>query len=154
MNGRRFLRGFGWGVVATIAMSIPMVAGVLTGVSPMPKPIPGAIVGTIFGPMPWALLMGLAALSHLAYGGFWGGVLVASTARVTVWKALALSVVLWLLMDLAILPWLGWGLFGANVTPMIGVATLALHLIYGVTLGWLAARTTPGQRVHRLRKVA
>lgn len=45
----RFARGFVWGVVATIAMSVFMLMGVSAGISPMPKPIPLAIVTQVMG---------------------------------------------------------------------------------------------------------
>lgn len=75
-HNHRIARGFGWGVIATIAMSILMIIAMLTGISPMPKPIPAAIVGQILGPdTPKPLIMGLAAIAHLCYGGFWGAML-------------------------------------------------------------------------------
>jgi hypothetical protein len=37
-------------------------------------------------------------------------------------------------------PFLGWGAFGAAITPIIAVATLVLHLVYGATFGWLMDR--------------
>jgi len=122
-------------------MSLVMLAGMATGLSPMPKPIPAALMGKLLGgAMPKAALMALAAGSHLAYGGLWGAVLASSTLPVTVGKALGLGVVLWLVMQLVVLPFLGWGPFGFAVTPAIAVATLVLHLVYGLTLGLLADR--------------
>lgn len=141
MQGQRFWRGFGWGVAATVAMSVLMIMGVVSGRAPMPAPIPAAIVGTLTGGnLPRPATMGLAALLHLGYGGFWGGVLALATSRVTLLKGIGLAVGLWLLMQVAVLPFLGWGLFGLSRTPMIAVATLVLHLVYGVTLGWLMDR--------------
>jgi len=50
-------------------------------------------------------------------------------------------VVLWALMGLAWLPYLGWGLFGTGITARIAAATLLLHLVYGTTtLGLLLGR--------------
>ena len=49
MNSKRIVQGFGWGVVATIAMSVVMILGMVTGAAPMPKPIPVAIVGKVMG---------------------------------------------------------------------------------------------------------
>lgn len=142
MEMGRFWRGVGWGVVATVAMSVLMILGMLSGRAPMPAPIPAAIVGQLTGGgLPQPALMAVAALSHLAYGGFWGGVLAASTRPVTVMKGVGLGVVLWLLMQVIVLPFLGWGLFGVSQTSMIAVATLILHLVYGATYGWLMART-------------
>jgi hypothetical protein len=137
----RFLTGFGWGVVATVAMSLLMLIGVGTGASPMPKPIPAAIVGRLGGAaLPGPAMMALAAAAHLGYGGFWGGVLAVGIDRVTVKAGLALGVGLWLLMQVVVLPFVGWGLFGASVTPAIAGATLVLHLVYGGVLGALVDR--------------
>ena len=141
MDSARFWKGFGWGVVATIAMSVLMIAGLLTGMSPMPKPIPLAIMGKVLGMgTPKPMLMLLGAASHLAYGGFWGGVVASLTSPVTVKKGLSLGIALWLGMQIVVLPFLGWGVFGLGVTPAIAVATLVLHLVYGATYGGLMDR--------------
>lgn len=141
MKPKRLALGFGWGVVATIAMSVLMVLGVITGISPMPTPIPAAIVSEVFGGgVPQPLILFVAAVSHLAYGGIWGAILAALTRPVTIWKGIGLGVFLWLLMQIAVLPFLGWGLFGVAITPRIAGATLILHLVYGITLGWLVDR--------------
>lgn len=137
----RFLPGVGWGAVATVAMSIPMIAGAVAGFLPMPRPIPVAIVGTILGEgIPRPALMALATGSHLAYGGVAGGILAVLTRPVTVPRGLGWSVLLWSVMGIAWLPFLGWGLFGTGISPRVAVATLVLHLIYGGTLGWLMDR--------------
>lgn len=144
MDGRRFWNGFGWGVVATIAMSALMIAGVLTGTAPMPKPIPAAIVGKLTGgSLPQTATMALGVALHLGYGGLWGGAFAALTRRVTLWRGIAMGVGLWLIMQVAVLPFLGWGLFGTAQTPKIAIATLVLHLVYGATYGWLMDRVHP-----------
>jgi len=141
MITKRFCSGFGWGVVATVGMSIPMVIGTAAGVAPMPKPIPKAIVTMVLGKgLPMPLIMVLAAGSHLAYGGIWAALLTQVTDRITIWKGLGLGVFLWLLMQVVVLPLIGWGLFGAAITPKIAAATLILHLIYGALVGWLVDR--------------
>ncbi len=143
MDSKRLALAFGWGVVATIVMSIIMILGRVMGMAPMPKPIPMAIVSNIFGEgIPRPLLMFLAVASHLGYGGFWSAVLAASTRPVTVWKGIALGIALWFIMQLVVLPLLGWGFFGMDITPRIAIATLILHLVYGVTLGWLVDRSS------------
>lgn len=139
-SSHRIAAGFGWGVVATIAMSILMIIGVRTGIAPMPKPIPAAIVGKLLGGGPKALVMILAIVSHIAYGGFWGAVLARFASPVTIGKGLGLGVILWLIMQLVVLPFLGWGLFGSAVTLKIAGATLLLHLVYGAVLGALIDR--------------
>jgi hypothetical protein len=84
---KRLVIGFGWGVVATIAMSIVMIIGTKAGIAPMPKPIPATIVVTLLGiRLPKPLIMLLAVTSHLLYGGVFGAILAALTRPVTVWK--------------------------------------------------------------------
>lgn len=136
METSRTARGFGWGIVATLAMSVLMVIGLTTGMAPMPKPIPKALVGTVLSGLPTPVFMAVAIGAHLTYGGVWGAVLAAATRPVTTAKGLGYSVLLWILMGVVFLPYLGWGFFGTAVTPAIAVATLVLHLIYGGTLGW------------------
>lgn len=138
---RRLVRGLGAGVAATIAMSALMMAGMASGTAPMPEPIPLALVHLVLGEgLSRALAMPLGALAHLAYGGLWGAVLAAAFREVSLPKGLALGLLLWLGMQLVVLPVLGWGLFGISVDPRIAVATLVLHLVYGGVLGGLLAR--------------
>lgn len=155
MDKLRIARGLGWGVVATVVMSIPMVAAAIMGIAPMPEPIPAAIVGKLLdGGLPRPVIAVLAAASHLAYGGVWGAILAAATRPVTVSKGLGLGVFLWLVMNVAVLPWLGWGLFGRSITLQIAVATLILHLIYGAAYGWLMDRGRSMAKGQRLRRAA
>lgn len=138
----RLARGFGWGVVATLAMSVVMILGTVTGRSPMPMPVPAAIVGQILGGgLPQPLIALLAAVSHLAFGGVAGAVLAAIARPVTFLKGLGWGLVLWVVMGLVFLPLVGWGLFGTSIAPQIAVATLILHLIYGIVLGLLLDRS-------------
>lgn len=134
-------RGLGWGIGATVAMSILMIVGMATGIAPMPEPIPTAIVTSILGEgLATPLLMGLAIGSHLGYGGVWGVVFAEGISDATIGKGLALGVFLWLLMQVVVLPLIGWGFFGTAITPKIAGATLVLHLVYGAALGWGLAR--------------
>lgn len=122
-------------------MSAVMLIGMRTGLSPMPKPIPAAIVGHLSaGDLPQPAIMALGGLAHLAYGGFWGGALAALVRQVSLKAGLVLGFVLWLVMQIVVLPFLGWGLFGVSVAPAIAVATLVLHLVYGGVLGILMDR--------------
>ncbi len=144
MDAKRLAVGFGWGMAATLAMSAVMITGYATGIAPMPSPIPEAVVSRILevvgveAPRPAVMILAIA--SHLAYGGVAGAVLAALTRPVTVWRGLGWGVLLWLIMDLVVLPLLGWGFFGAAIAPRIAVATLVLHLVYGFTLGWFMDR--------------
>jgi Family of unknown function (DUF6789) len=141
-SGRRLAVGFRWGVVATVIMSVVMIAGTATGLSPMPKPIPVALVARMLGAgLSKPVRMVLGAVAHLGYGGVFGAVLAAVARPATVWKGVGIGVALWFVMQVVWLPYLGWGAFGASVTPRIAVATLVLHLIYGASAGWLIDRS-------------
>ncbi|WP_227377155.1 DUF6789 family protein [Haladaptatus halobius] len=141
MTQQRLTHGFGYGIGATILMSLFMLVATVTGASPMPEPIPKAVVATLFGSgLPKPVLLVLVVGLHLGYGGFFGAVLARVTQPVTIWKGLGLGVVLWAVMQLTFLPFLGWGVFGIAITPKIAVATLVLHVVYGGLLGWALDR--------------
>lgn len=144
-DARRLAAGAGWGAVAALVMGAVMLGGTAAGVSPMPKPIPAALVAHVLGPLPKPGMIALAALAHLGYGAAAGAVLAGLPLRVTLPRALGYGAVLWALMGLAWLPFLGWGLFGAAITVKITAATLLLHLIYGLTLGLPLARARAAQ---------
>lgn len=135
-TANRFGRGVLWGGTATVVMSIPMLIATGTGVSPLPEPIPAALAKKLLGAdTKGPLVMVVAVVSHLGYGGVWAGLLARQVRPVTLGRGLALGAGLWLLMQIAVLPLLGWGVFGTAVTPAIAVGTLVLHLIYGATVG-------------------
>jgi hypothetical protein len=145
LSARRLVVGAGWGAVATLVMSALMLAGTAAGVSPMPKPVPVALVAHTLGslPKPALLVLVLAVIAHLTYGASAGALLAGLVARVTVWVGVGYAVVLWAVMGLVWLPYLGWGLFGTAQTARIAVVTLVLHLVYGLTLGLLLDRKSP-----------
>jgi Family of unknown function (DUF6789) len=141
----RIRRGLLAGLLATLAMTVVMLAGSATGFSPIPRPIPIALLAwAVRGALPRPALLAGGMLAHFAYGGL-AGALFAWTLRryANVWSGLAFGVLLWLGMGLLWLPLLHWGRFGALVHPGIGAATLLLHLVYGGVLGWLCARWRP-----------
>lgn len=140
---RQIGTGIGWGIVATISMSTFHLLAKWLGLFPVWPPTPAAVVKRILGSgMPHPLLIVLAIGFHLAYGGFWGGTLWAITRRITVWKGIGLGVFLWLIMQLVVFPFLGWGVFASVLNSRIAAAALVEHLIFGTVLGLLGARST------------
>lgn len=118
-----------------------MLLGLVSGFSPIPQPVPKAAIAQLFGTeLPKPMLMVVAIGSHLCYGGLFGVVFARITNSATVIGGLILGIGLWIVMQVAVLPFLGWGIFGTAITPKIAVATLVLHLIYGGALGWLMGR--------------
>lgn len=140
LSSRRLAAVFGWGVVATLVMTVLMATTVIAGVSPLPKPIPAALVGQTFGPLPQLALLPLALVAHLTYGGLAAAVLAGLTRRIDVKTGLLWGGALWILTGMAWLPHLGWGPFGLQHTPAIAVSTHVLHLVYGAVLGGSADR--------------
>ncbi|MDE2291602.1 MAG: hypothetical protein KGL53_05920 [Elusimicrobia bacterium] len=102
----------------------------------------------------------LALLVHFGYGMFWSAVLVAIFGeRTDIPKALGLAGSLWLFMMIVYSPLIGWGVFGVGgaghllppgsplhlgPAPKYIVATLLLHVVYGLTIGWLDAKIVAG----------
>ena len=130
-------KGALYGLLGTLFMSVIMLIGMGTGMSPIPEPIPAAIAKGLLGNVPKPLIMGFATITHFGYGAFWGTMLYYWVkTKGNIWHGLGWGVFLWLIMELIVLPLLGWGFFGSTITPKIAVATLVLHLIYGGTPGW------------------
>ncbi|MDZ7659394.1 hypothetical protein [Fodinibius sp.] len=122
-------RGLLYGLLGTLLMSLIMLIGMGTGLSPIPQPIPLAIVTSVLDNIAQPLLIIFAIFTHFGYGAFWGAVLFRVVKkRGQTWHGLAMGLFLWFIMELLVLPWLGWGVFGSAITPKIAVATLALHL--------------------------
>lgn len=82
--------------------------------------------------------MGMAFLSHFTYGAIWAAIFVLVVDDVSIWKGLIFGTIVWLIVQIAVLPILGWGIFGKKVTMKIAVATLVLHLVYGGVTAWMA----------------
>lgn len=130
-------QGFLYGLLGTLTMSIIMLIGMASGMSPIPEPIPLAIAKGLLGSIAKPLLMVFAIITHFGYGAVNGAILgYLFKEKCSIWYGIGWGVFLWLIMELVVLPLLGWGVFGLAITPAIAVATLILHLIYGATLGW------------------
>ncbi len=143
-TGKFMKKGAGYGLLGTLLMSVIMLIGMGSGASPIPEPIPLSIARGLLGAVAKPLLMVFAVITHFGYGAFWGGLLfLLVTTEGGIWHGLGWGIMLWLIMQIIVLPLLGWGVFGTDVTLKIAVATLVLHLIYGGTLGWGLSRISP-----------
>lgn len=149
-QNRAIYRGLGYGAIATLVMTLVMVTGMSTGVAPMPQPIPKAIAERVMGlfmaDVPTVLSMITGLIAHFGYGAAAGAVFAVLFSGRTHWKTgLLWGVVLWIVMQIVVLPLIGWGLFGIGETgfpPKIAVGTGVLHMIYGGILGWGVGRST------------
>jgi len=134
-----YSKAIGAGFIATVILSIIMVLKTVMGVMPqmnaiamltqmahgmagMPaSPVVGWVLHFVIGSILWGVLY---ALLYAKLPG-------ASALP----KALGFSVLAWLLMMVVVMPMAGQGIFGLAIGPMASVATLMLHLIWGVALG-------------------
>lgn len=148
-------RGLVWGLLATLCMTVLMLAATATGISPMPRPVPIALAAWALGALPLPALAVTGGVAHFAYGGIAGAAFAGVLGRrAGLRSGLAFGALLWLGMQVIFLPLLGWGLFGAAVTPRIAMATGVLHLVYGGVLGWGVARRQATQPAAEARSPA
>lgn len=130
------------GLIATIVLSVLMVAKSALGLMPAVNAI--AMLAKIAGDfgLPSSAVVGW--LAHLAIGIVLWGLVFAGTYET--WpgtppiRGAVFSVMAWLLMMSMVLPMAGAGFFGVNVGLAAPVATLVLHLIFGLVLGAVFGR--------------
>lgn len=134
-----YLRAMVAGFIATVVLSILMIAKSMMGIMPaldpvhmlssmahermsMPDaPMVGWVIHFMIGTVVWGILF---ALLYKSLPG-----------KSPVVKGLVFSVFAWLLMMLIPMPMSGAGLFGMNLGIMAPVMTLMLHLIWGAVFG-------------------
>jgi len=125
------------GLVATIALSIIMLVKTKMGVMPELNAIK-----MLAGMMGSSLIMGWIA--HFMIGTFVWGILFAMLVNKlpggVIISAILFSIGAWLMMMVGPMPMAGAGLFGMNLGMMAPVATLMLHIIWGVVLGLVYKR--------------
>ena len=125
------------GFVATIALSIIMVVKTKMGVMPELNAIK-----MLAGMMGAPLSMGWVA--HFMIGTLvWGilfSLLVNKLPGNVLISAIVFAIGTWLIMMVGPMPMAGEGLFGLNLGMMAPVATLMLHIIWGVVLGLVYKR--------------
>jgi hypothetical protein len=144
MTKQRILKAGGVGLVGALLMFILMQIAITTGMAPFQMPPSAAFLKALgLPPKPLALIV------HFLYGAFWSIVAVLLFKEKTnLVKGLAIAGGLWLIMMLILSPIIGWGILGTadtadlpaklqlGATPKYVLATLVLHLIYGLTIGW------------------
>ena len=136
-------RGLGYGALATLVMTLIMATGMATGIAPMPEPIPEAIanlmLGLVVGNVSNPVTMITGMIMHFGYGATMGALFAVLFKEKCNWQyGLLWGGILWVVMQILVLPMIGWGFFGIGITgfpPKIAVGTLLLHLVYGGILG-------------------
>jgi hypothetical protein len=129
------------GFVATVVLSLLMVAKTMMGVMPQLDVI--AMLSAMMGGQP--PLVGW--LAHFMIGTLlWGGGFALFYGRIPgrgpVARGVAFGVGAWLAMMVMVMPMAGGGLFGLNFGVMAPVMTLMLHAIFGAVLGGVYGAAT------------
>ena len=146
MNGMSVKLVLG-GVAGTAAMTLMMLIAPMMGVH---MDITASLAGMVHAPwmvgMVVHLMMGIL-IFPLVYGILLRRYLPGSAlVRGLIWGS-----ILWMMMEVAIMPMLGAGVFGIYGPGMMGaVAALMAHLVYGGLLGVIAA----GEATPELSKLA
>jgi len=126
------------GFIATIVLSILMIAKSSVGLLPQLNPIEDIVhvADLLTGmtlPLPFGWI-GHFVLGTVAWGIIYAA-LQASLPGAPVVKGLIFGALAWLAMMIIFEPLAGDGLFALSLGPQATVATLVLHLIYGAVLG-------------------
>jgi hypothetical protein len=126
------------GLAATIVLSVLMVGTSAIGLTPGVDAIEmlRQLGAEHFG-LPDSPVAGWIA--HLAIGVALWGLVFAGTYETwpgaPAMKGAVFAIMIWLLMMSMFMPMVGAGFFGTNIGLAAPVATLVLHLIFGVVLG-------------------
>lgn len=144
---QRFWIGAGWGLLATLIMSVVEMLFLQFGTSTMHDAMPLVLAARVLARLAGdrTLTTGVfagAMILQFVYGAVWSGLLAASTARVTWWKGVVVSLGLLLISLVFIWPF-GAPVFTFATSAGAWVASLIVHLSYGVSIGLLAGRHEP-----------
>ncbi|MDH2383488.1 DUF6789 family protein [Bradyrhizobium sp. CER78] len=133
------------GFIATVVLSMLMIAKSSVGLMPQLNPIED-IVHVAGQPTGMTLPLPFGWIGHFALGTVaWGiiyAALQASLPGAPVVKGLIFGALAWLAMMIIFMPLAGHGLFALSLGARATVATLVLHLIYGAVLGVAYAKVT------------
>ena len=149
---RDFGKAVGVGAIVAVLTGAVTAPLFQSGLAPMPQAPSQAFAETLLGPVPEPV----GFLFHLLYVTAVTTLILAFTGPRASKRAIAgASAALWVIAIVVFFPLVGWGLFGAAVTPKIAVAALAPHLLYGVLL-WAVTRLVfraSGSTDHGFRRV-
>lgn len=128
------------GFIATIVLSVLMIAKTMMGVMPELDVI--SMLSAMMGAPSAMGWIGHFIIGTIAWGGGFAllyGVLPGGSA---VSKGIVFGIIAWLGMMIVVMPMAGAGLFGMTFGMMAPVMTLVLHVIFGAVLGAVYARAT------------
>jgi len=143
MTDMKLKAGLIAGFIATVVLSILMIAKSAMGLMPQLNPVEDTVhVARVLTGLTLPLPFGW--LGHFLLGTvIWGLIYAAMHASLPgapVVKGLIFGALAWLAMMILFMPLAGHGLFALSVGPQAVVVTLILHLVYGAVLGVVYAK--------------
>lgn len=143
LSGKDFAKALAIGIATGVVLAAINVVALRTGISPLPGPLALAFAKTLLEadlPLP----LGLAF--HVAWVTLWSVVYVRLFRdHPTFGRALALAAALWLLVLVGFFPFVGWGVLGLAVSPLLIMASAVSHLLFAIVL-WLFTRVVFASR--------
>ncbi|MEW5848844.1 MAG: hypothetical protein AB2A00_08515 [Myxococcota bacterium] len=147
-----FRRAFGWGVIASLAMSVTLLLLFVVQRSPMTEPFGVAFVDRLLpGAQSRGALLAISFLAQLLVGGLAAGLVALTRRGLTMWRSFLLAGVMWLVQVFVLMPWAGWGVLATNVDTRIPVATVCLFAVYGSILAYLVEQEWTWRPLSALR---
>lgn len=138
-------RLFGAGIVATVVMTaMMMVVAPMMGVH---MDIAASLAGMM--DMPWAVGMAVHLfLGIIAFPIAFAQLLSSRRFGNPLVRGLVFGGILWLMLEIFVMPMLGAGVFGMNGPGMIGAgAAFMAHMVYGSFLGLIAGGRTSSAKL-------
>ncbi len=142
------IRGFIAGFVATIVLSVLMIAKGMMGLMPDVNVI--AMLASKMGGQ-----MDMGWLAHFMIGTFIYGLIFTFVFAPMpfgnlAFRGIIMGILGWLMMMVVVMPMMGAGLFGLSMPSgmMVPIATLMLHVIFGFVLGLVYCKLPSGKEHH------
>lgn len=128
------------GFIATVVLSVLMIAKTMMGVMPGLDVI--SMLSAMMGTPPAMGWIAHFMIGTIAWGGGFALLYGFIPGGSAVIKGIVFGVIAWLGMMILVMPMAGAGLFGMTFGMMAPVMTLVLHVIFGAVLGAVYARAT------------
>lgn len=125
--------GFLAGFVATVVLSVMMLAKAMMGIMPELD-----VIAMLSAMMGTPAVMGWIAhfmIGTVAWGGGFAILYNALPGSGAVGKGIVFGIAAWLAMMIMVMPMAGAGLFGMSFGIMAPMMTLILHIIFGAVMG-------------------
>lgn len=136
----KFVKGIIAGLVATIVLSVLMIMKEKMGLMPDVNVI--AMLASKMGGNSMMAWLAHFMIGMIGYGIAYVLIFSKLPFASNILRGIALGVAGWVVMMIAIMPMMGAGLFGLDLTSgmMVPVATLMLHVIFGGVLSFVNSK--------------